>query len=501
MRPGVLLRLALAGSRTDTVRVVLTGLSAALATLAILAALTVLAIPTVLDGGSNVSPQYRNPLIAEAGLRVGVAATLVLLTIPVLVLAGQCARLGAPARDRRLAAYRMAGAGPRQAVAIAATEAALASGLGALAGLGLHLVGRQLLGTPGADGKLALPTDVLPPVWQLAVVVAGVPVLAGLIAMLLLRRVVLTPYGVVRRVRTRPPRPWAGLLILGGLGTAALLPPLAQYLDRSGRSMPYELFGLVVLVAELAVTLGVIVGTGWISHVTGRLLHRFARRPAGLLAARRLTADPWTGSRTLAALLAAVLFGAFAAGLRIRMSTEFAAEAEYARRSAEVSGLPYEPWDTTFYQGAYDLVYLALTIALVIAAGGLLVALAESIVSRRRAMAALVATGVPRAVLGRALAWQTLTPAVAGIVLAAGTGITLQRGLYDREVSSGWGTVCREASPTDCVELPAVVRTVPLPLDDLAGFVGVALAVVLSLLLVNLLLLRTSTAVEELRAT
>lgn len=496
----MLLRLALAGSRTDTVRVVLTGLSAALATLAILAALTVLAIPTVLDDGSNVSPQYRHPLIAEAGLRVGVAATLVLLTIPVLVLAGQCARLGAPARDRRLAAYRMAGAGPRQAVAIAATEAALASGFGALAGLVIHLVGRQLLGSPGPDGKLALPTDVLPPVWQLAAVVAGIPVLAGLIAMLLLRRVVMTPYGVVRRVRTRPPRPWAGLLILGGLGTAALLPPLTRYLDRSGRSMPYELFGVAVLVAELAVTLGVIVGTGWIAHSIGRLLHRFARRPAGLLAARRLTADPWTGSRTLAALLAAVLFGAFAAGLRTRMGSEFAAEAEYWRRQAELTGEPYVPRDTTFYEGAYDLVYLALTIALVIAAGGLLVALAESIVSRRRAMAALVATGVPRAVLGRALAWQTLTPAVAGIVLAAGTGITLQRSLYDREVSSGWGTVCG-ASGTDCVVLPSVVRTVPLPLDDLAGFVGVALAVVLGLLLVNLLLLRTSTAVEELRAT
>jgi hypothetical protein len=494
----VLLRFALAGSRTDTIRVVLTGLSAALATLAVLAALTVLAIPTVLDGGRNVSPQYRNPLIAEAGLRVGVAATLVLLTIPVLVLAGQCARFGAPARDRRLAAFRMAGAGPRQAVVIAATEAALASGLGALAGLGIYLVGRQVLGSPGPDGKLALPTDVLPPVWQLAVVVAGIPVLAGLIAMLLLRRVVLTPYGVVRRVRTRPPRPWAGLLILGGLGTAALLAPLTRYLLRSGRSLPYDLFGLAVLVAALAVTVGTITGTGWIAHVTGRLLHRFARRPAGLLAARRLMADPWTGSRTLAALLAAVLFAAIASGVRIRMSTEFAADAEYWRRDAERTGEPYIPQDTTFYEGAHDLVYLALTVALVIAAGGLLVALAESIVSRRRELAALVATGVPRAVLGRALAWQTLTPAVAGIVLAAVTGITLQRSLYGGEVRSNWGTVCG-ASTTDCVVLPPIVRTAPLPLGDLAGFVGVALAVVLTLLLVSLLLLRTSTAVEELR--
>ncbi|HEX5543246.1 MAG TPA: ABC transporter permease, partial [Micromonospora sp.] len=113
MKPSALVRLALAGTRTDTLRVALTGLSAALATLAILAALTVLAIPTPLPSDDNQmawSQQYTNALLREPGLRPGVAFALVLLTIPVLALAGQCVRLGAPARDRRLAALRLAGA-------------------------------------------------------------------------------------------------------------------------------------------------------------------------------------------------------------------------------------------------------------------------------------------------------------------------------------------------------------------------------------------------------
>lgn len=124
MKPGTLVRLALAGTRSDTVRVALTGLAAGLATLAYLAALTVIAIPTV-NGGGRVSPQYRPALIAEAGLRPGVVIVLVLLTVPVLALAGQCALLGAPSRDRRLSAIRLAGASPGQAVAIAATETGL----------------------------------------------------------------------------------------------------------------------------------------------------------------------------------------------------------------------------------------------------------------------------------------------------------------------------------------------------------------------------------------
>src|SRR5699024_2471845 len=133
VRPSTLVRLALAGTRTDTARVALTALSAALATLAALAALTVLAIPTppATDGnGARWSHHYANQPLVEPGLRGGTAFALLLLMIPVLALAGQCARLGAAARDRRLAAFRLAGASPGQVTRIAVLETGLASLLG-----------------------------------------------------------------------------------------------------------------------------------------------------------------------------------------------------------------------------------------------------------------------------------------------------------------------------------------------------------------------------------
>lgn len=107
MSPLTLVRLALAGTRVDTVRVVLTAFSAALAALSILAALNVLAIGPLIQGHVNSdewAQQYSSPLLREPGLRPGVILTFVLLTVPVFALAGQCVRLGAPARDRRLAA-------------------------------------------------------------------------------------------------------------------------------------------------------------------------------------------------------------------------------------------------------------------------------------------------------------------------------------------------------------------------------------------------------------
>ena len=80
--------------------------------------------------------------------------------------------------------------------------------------------------------------------------------------------------------------------------------------------------------------IGVVIGTGWLSYTAGRLLHRYGRGPAALLASRRLTTDPWAGSRTFAALLAAVIVGAGAAGMRAMML----ARAEVDRRTGSGNG-------------------------------------------------------------------------------------------------------------------------------------------------------------------
>jgi hypothetical protein len=488
MKPSTLLRLALAGTRTDTLRVLLTGVSATLGALAFLAALTVAAIPTPPrsdpdDWSSNWSQQYSNALLREPGLRPGVIVTLVLLTIPVLALAGQCARLGAPARDRRLAAIRLAGATPGQAVAISAGETGVASLLGTVVGLGGYLLGRWLLHRPDATGRLALPTDVLPPAGAIAAVVLVLPLVAALAAVVLLRRVVVTPRGVVRRVRrTRAPRPWPAVFIVFGLA----VPPVFGWLVRNDRLdfapawhgwLLTIFFGSVTLAA-----LGVVLSAAWISYATGWVLHRFARSPAALLAARRLIADPWANSRTFAALLTCLVFAGGAAWVRAFFRVLVAMRAE----SHEGAGAVPSPDD--FYLRTVDLVDLAVLVALVIAVGGLLIALAEGIVARRRSYAALVATGVPRAALGGSIAWHALAPAVPAVVLALAVGLQMGRSYFGEP---------QEERVTDAGA--TVERAVAVPFGDLAVFGGAALLAVLATVGVGLIFLRSSTDLEELR--
>ena len=115
-------------------------------------------------GSAGDNLRYRPDLLQQPGLRPGVVATLILLTVPVLAFAGQCARLGAPARDRRMAAIRLAGATPRQALAMAPARPASRSAIGSVLGLGAFFLLRVLLDHPDARGQLAVPADVLPPV-------------------------------------------------------------------------------------------------------------------------------------------------------------------------------------------------------------------------------------------------------------------------------------------------------------------------------------------------
>ncbi|MFF0718989.1 FtsX-like permease family protein [Micromonospora sp. NPDC003816] len=503
MRPGTLARLALAGNRTDAARVVLTALSATLAALAGLAAMTVLAIEKPPGHDWEQSQQYANALLREPGLRGGTAFAL-LLAVPVLALAGQSARLGAPARDRRLAALRLAGATPGQVTRVAMLETGLAALVGTLVGLAVYLGGRELLHRPDAQGQLALPTDVLPSVPAIAAVTLGLPLLAAVGTALLLRRVATTPLGVFRRAgRTRSPQPWPALFIGGGVVVTALAEPLREAVE----GVDTDWIAILLALGLLAVVTGVVLGTGWLSHAAGRLLHRLARGPATLLAARRLTDDPWTSSRTFAALLASVLIGAGAAAFRAYFQLRQRIEQEESLAAGYVGD------DRSFYLNTMDLIDLAVLVAVVIATAGLLVTLVEGIVSRRRAYAALVATGVPRTTIGTSILVQVLAPVVPAVLLTVGVGYAVGR-LFTGDVVSGGYTqeVCRARAElcddpatrplhVELVPVESVVRTPDVPLEQLALVGGGALLAVLVTVGLGLLFLRANTAMEELRTT
>ncbi|HEX2577271.1 MAG TPA: FtsX-like permease family protein [Aquihabitans sp.] len=228
----------------------------------------------------------------------------VLLAVPALLLVGAAARLTAAQREQRLAVLRLVGATPGAAVGLTALETAVAALVGTVVAIGGYLaVLPHAARIPLAGG--AFPVDDLR-LGPDPLVAAGVlvPLLATAAAVLALRQVVIGPLGVARR--TRRGRPAALRL--------AVVPPtwavfvLAARDMRGGGSSTGVLVGLAAVIATLAV-----VGP-WVTWVLGSGLAAVARRPAPLLAGRRIADDPKGAYRTvsgmvLSGLIAGFLFG------------------------------------------------------------------------------------------------------------------------------------------------------------------------------------------------
>lgn len=507
------LRLALSGGASDRVRIGLSVGCAALATVAVLCAAIVGSISGT--GAEDTMAPYSSAILREPGLRFGVVLMLVVLCVPVLFLVGQASRFGAPARDRRLAAVRMAGATPSQTSNLVAVETGLATLAGTVLGLALVFVGRLALDNPDESGIRPLPTDVAVPVWAVVVVLAGLPAVSAGFGVLALRRVRLTPFGVVRRRRTQPPRIILAVLVLAGVVGLCLRAPLEQALSGPTGGAA---FGLVVLGVVLVVAVSLVLGAAAVSAAIGGWVAGCARRPDWLIAGRRLVEDPFATSRALGALFVCIFVTTGMAGVR-----EWVLASVITNLPPRDGASAHSPKNSVadpilgFHQGAFDLLQLAMTIAIAVAAAAVLVALVEQLVERRRSLAALSVMGTSRGVLARASMLQIGLPMLPGVAVAAAAGWLAARGLFGWQstVTGGGYSQCfapaglGEAAAVEYCAVPDNLTYVPersvtiglgLPWESFAVIGGGAVLGTLLLSAVSLVFLRISTQVHQLRA-
>lgn len=464
-------RLALSGGRSDALRIVLTVVGALVATSMLLLGVAVVAI------GPDDGP-YFTSLLSESGLHPGVVFAMVMLALVGLSFVGQCSRIGAPARDRRLAAIRMAGGTPRDARTVLAAEAWCAAALGSvLAGVlyvVVHLWFPIATGSKGYRGEngdgplrrqLVLPTDVLPNPLAFVIVLLIVPVGATVLGLMALRRTALTPFGVTRRVAHRPPAVTPLILFLigaGGLAGFSLLPTRQVGVG--------VVFFLVIPLLFVLAAVGVIFGSASFAYQLGRFGTARARRPAVLIACRRMVDTPFTASRSSAAVVLAVLIGAGAQGVR----------ANFLIATSDGSAGAQD----NFFVTAFHLVDIVVAIAIAIAVAGLLVVAAEGVVTRRRTLAALVATGVPRRTLAAATLLEMVAPLVPAVLIATLAGVLAARGIYGTSATPNGN-----ATPVD----------VPIPWANLSVLAGGTLLLATAITALSLLFLRRATDLTELR--
>lgn len=228
------------------------------------------------------------------------------LVLPTLAFIAASSRVAAAARERRLAAIRLVGATPAQARLLAAVESALAAALGCLGGIALFFALRPAAAALAPEGQELFPADIAPPLAQAAATLVAVPLLAVGAGLLALRRVEISPLGVVRRARVSRVGPLRAVPLALGLAALGVAWLARDELVQRSAAGNDDLALVLVGSGFVLVLVGVAAATPWLSTLVARLLAAAARNVGTLIAARRLVHEPTAAARLVSGAVLAV---------------------------------------------------------------------------------------------------------------------------------------------------------------------------------------------------
>jgi hypothetical protein len=218
---------------------------------------------------------------------------------PVLIFIGTATRLSAARREERFAAMRLAGATRGQVSLIAAIESTTAAVLGTAIGFGIFLLLRipvaaiPFIGQPFFPGELTLS---LPDILLVAI---SVPAFAAVAARLALRRVNISPLGVARRARPKPPLAWRATPLAAGLAELGFWTVHGHPASIPGQIQAFASSFFLILI-------GLFIAGPWLTMAAARVMARWTSRPATLIAARRIGDDPKAAFRAVSGLVLAL---------------------------------------------------------------------------------------------------------------------------------------------------------------------------------------------------
>ncbi|WP_226533332.1 FtsX-like permease family protein [Microbacterium paraoxydans] len=255
------------------------------------------------------------------------AVALVLLVVPLMSLGGAAARLSARRRDERLSTLRLLGVTPGGVTVATVVESVLVAAGGALAGVLGHLAISPLIGLiPFRGEPLGLAGVVLPPS-LIAVVFAGVLLLASISGVIGLRRVVISPLGVRTRTTVSNVH-WIRALF------AACTIAVAFVLIKVFPSIGGVVTTIVVLAVLFGAALAVLNVIGpWVLKISASRQLRRAEQPERLLAARIVLDSPKSAWRQVGGIAMASFMAVFAGtgvALMNVMTSADASAAEFA---------------------------------------------------------------------------------------------------------------------------------------------------------------------------
>ncbi len=289
MRSALLLGLRLtgAGAGPARVRTALVALAAGLGTLILLGVLAAGRAEQALTG----------PMYSSAELRRLLAAVVLSIALPVLVLAATAARLSAELRDRRLANLRLLGLTPAQTRAVAVAESGVAATAGTALGWLAFLAVRPVVAQIGEAQRGWLPGTLRVSGGEQALVAFGMLLAVVLVAAIPQRLDLPSALGRARKADARRPSPLrVAPLAVGGLLCLGVV-------LRGGDESPSDLVVVAFFAGVTLLGLGLVVLVPVLVRLSADVLLRLSRGPVGTITGRRLQAQPAAVTRVVSGLL------------------------------------------------------------------------------------------------------------------------------------------------------------------------------------------------------
>lgn len=318
----------------------------------------------------------------------------VLVVVPIFVLSGAAARMGALGRDQRLAILRLLGASQGEVTVLTAVETMLTALLGIVLGVAGYLLSLPMWTMVTFQATPMTAAEMLLPAWAIVAVVGLLLALAGLGAVSALSRLRISPLGVARR-QSRPALTWWRLVALpvSILAWQVVAPMLQVRIE------------LAIAVSIVLVALGLFMGLinllgPWVLQLLGKMLVG-SERAAVLIAGRRLLAEPKAAWRSVSGLA----FIGFTGGAVVSIPAIGAGSGD--------------PLLRIFSDDLRTGTLLTLGIAFLVAAASTLLNQASAVLDRRQEFRQLGNLGAPRVLHDQARRVEVVAPAV---LSAAGSG-------------------------------------------------------------------------------
>lgn len=381
-----------------------TGAAAAVLPVLAFAVVTALGLVVVAGAATFFVPSVGTTVEMDGIYQVFAGLAGVLLLSPLATLGGAAARLSARRREDRLAALRLLGGTAALVRATTAIESALLAGAGAVVGVGLYAVLLPAVGLLRFRGHVLGAGALWLGTGPTLAVVAAVVVLASLSGITALRRVVLSPLGVITRA-TPPPQRWVRL------GMAAAVVVAWALVWNVGSATVHTTLALtVVVVVGVGAVLAVLNLAGPVLvAVVGRRALRRAQSAERLMAARAVLEDPKGTWRSVGGV-AMVTFVAVVTGVGLAL---------LGGAGGDLSGP-----EALLVADARTGVLVTLVGSFVMVAASASLTAAASVIDRRATWVALDRAGMARSTMHAARTLAVMAPlravTVGAVVLGAG---------------------------------------------------------------------------------